>query len=74
MLPDRAGRILSMGGWSLESTEGVRLYTPSGSPGVNGTTDWEENWDELKLQQGRWYPSGMVMANGGFLSPVHSDF
>jgi hypothetical protein len=53
-----------MGGWSDASTYGVRLYTPSGSPGVNGTTDWEENNEELALQQGRWYPGGMVMANG----------
>lgn len=50
ILPDKAGRLLNVGGWSLDSTFGVRLYTPSGSPGVNGTTDWEENFEELHLQ------------------------
>lgn len=50
VLPDKAGRVLNVGGWSLSSTFGVRLYTPSGSPGVNGTTDWEENVNELSLQ------------------------
>jgi hypothetical protein len=67
VLPDRSGRILSVGGWSLESTQGVRLYTPSGSTGVNGTTDWEEFWDEIHLQQGRWYPGALLMANGSVL-------
>ncbi|KIM22583.1 glyoxal oxidase [Serendipita vermifera MAFF 305830] len=64
VLPDRKGRLLSIGGWSLESTEGIRLYTPSGSLGVNGTTDWEEHWDQIHLQEGRWYPGAMTMANG----------
>lgn len=50
ILPDKAGRQLDVGGWSLDSTFGIRLYTPSGSAGVNGTTDWEENVNELKLQ------------------------
>lgn len=67
VLPDRAGRVLSVGGWSFESTEGVRLYTPSGSPGVPGNTDWEEVYQDLHLQQGRWYPGAMVMANGSIL-------
>ncbi|KAF8577851.1 copper radical oxidase [Ramaria rubella] len=67
VLPDKAGRVLNVGGWSLDSTFGVRLYTPSGSPGVNGTTDWEENNEELRLQNGRWYPGSMVMANGSVL-------
>jgi hypothetical protein len=35
---------------TTESTYGVRLYTPSGSPGVNGTTDWEEDYNTLHLQ------------------------
>lgn len=30
--------------------QGVRLYTPSGSLGINGTTDWEEHHDVLRLQ------------------------
>ncbi|CRK26406.1 hypothetical protein BN1723_013829 [Verticillium longisporum] len=64
ILPDKAGRQLTVGGWSGDSTYGVRLYTPDGSPGVNGTNDWEENVNQLSLQDGRWYPTTMVMANG----------
>ncbi|KAI0667510.1 hypothetical protein C8Q78DRAFT_1105323 [Trametes maxima] len=67
VLPDKAARQLVVGGWSLDSTFGVRLYTPDGSPGVNGTNDWEENFEELKLQRGRWYPSALVMSNGSVL-------
>ncbi|KAH8113137.1 copper radical oxidase [Phellopilus nigrolimitatus] len=66
-LPDKAGRLINVGGWSLSSTFGIRLYTPSGSAGVNGTADWEENVDELSLQNGRWYPGIMTMANGTIL-------
>jgi hypothetical protein len=50
ILPDKAGRQINIGGWSLESTFGVRLYTPDGTDGVNGTNDWEENYPALKLQ------------------------
>ncbi|KAI0641646.1 hypothetical protein C8Q79DRAFT_918971 [Trametes meyenii] len=67
VLPDKGARQLVVGGWSLDSTFGVRLYTPDGSPGVNGTNDWEENFEELKLQRGRWYPSALVMSNGSVL-------
>lgn len=67
VLPDKAGRLLNVGGWSLESLEGVRLFTPSGSLGVAGTTDWEENVNELALQVGRWYPGMVEMANGSIL-------
>ncbi|PTB46771.1 uncharacterized protein TrAFT101_003787 [Trichoderma asperellum] len=66
-LPDKAGRQLNVGGWSGDSTYGVRLYTPDGSAGVNGTNDWQENVDVLKLQDGRWYPTAMNMANGSVL-------
>ena len=52
ILPDKAGRQINVGGWSLQSTWGVRLYTPDGLPGVNGTNDWEENYTELSLQVG----------------------
>lgn len=45
-------RQINIGGWSLSSTFGVRLYTPDGSAGVNGTNDWEENVNELTLQVG----------------------
>jgi len=67
ILPDKAGRQLTIGGWSLDSTYGVRLYTPDGSAGVPGTNDWQENVNVLKLQRGRWYPSAMVMTNGSIL-------
>ncbi|UNI14601.1 (Methyl)glyoxal oxidase [Purpureocillium takamizusanense] len=66
-LPDKAGRQLTVGGWSGDSTYGVRLYTPDGSPGVPGKNDWQENVNVLKLQDGRWYPSTMNMANGSIL-------
>ncbi|KAH7906672.1 copper radical oxidase-like protein [Hygrophoropsis aurantiaca] len=67
ILPDKGGRQINVGGWSLESTFGVRLYTPDGSAGVNGTNDWEENVNELTLQRGRWYPTAMMMPNGSIL-------
>ncbi len=57
VLPDKAARILNVGGWSLTSTYGIRLYAPDGSPGVNGTNDWEENPNELQLQVRMAYPS-----------------
>ncbi|KAI9833274.1 MAG: hypothetical protein M1826_000187 [Phylliscum demangeonii] len=66
-LPDKAGRQISVGGWSAPSTSGLRLYWPDGSPGVASTNDWQENVNELSLQTGRWYPSAMVMANGSVL-------
>ena len=50
VLPDKGARQLNIGGWSLDSTKGVRLYTPDGSPGVPGVNDWEENFNELHLQ------------------------
>ncbi|KAK7452115.1 hypothetical protein VKT23_012220 [Stygiomarasmius scandens] len=67
ILPDRAGRQINVGGWSLQSTFGVRLYTPNGTPGVNGTNDWEENGDILKLQRPRWYPAAAMLANGSIV-------
>jgi hypothetical protein len=67
VLPDRQGRQLTIGGWSGESTEGVRLYVPDGSAGVFGQNDWQENVNELRLQDGRWYPSALVMANGSIM-------
>ncbi|KAK8232248.1 hypothetical protein HDK90DRAFT_467432 [Phyllosticta capitalensis] len=67
MLPDRAGRILNIGGWSLTSTFGVRTLWPDAKPGVTGKNDWQENASELSLQNGRWYPSAMVMGNGSVL-------
>jgi len=67
VLPDKVGRQLTIGGWSGVSTEGIRLYWPNGKLGTNGTNDWQENENELFLQNGRWYPAGMVMANGSIL-------
>ena len=67
VLPDRAGRQINIGGWSGDSTFGVRIYWPDGSPGVPGVNDWQENVQELRLQNGRWYPSAMIMANGSIL-------
>lgn len=66
-LPDKAGRIINIGGWSGDSTYGVRLYTPDGAPGVNSTNNWEENYQEVSLQKGRWYPSAMQLVNGSIL-------
>ncbi|KAL8719798.1 MAG: hypothetical protein Q9225_003233 [Loekoesia sp. 1 TL-2023] len=66
-LPDKAGRQITIGGWSGTSTFGVRLYWPDGAPGVQSINDWQENAAEVKLQKGRWYPSGMIMSNGSML-------
>ncbi|KAG6048593.1 hypothetical protein E4U17_007083 [Claviceps sp. LM77 group G4] len=66
-LPDKAGRQINIGGWSGASLYGVRLYTPDGSAGQPGKNDWEENAAVLKLQDGRWYPTAMIMANGSIL-------
>ena len=52
VMPDKAARIINVGGWSLDSTYGLRMYTPDGGPGVNSTNDWEEDFAELKLQVG----------------------
>jgi Glyoxal oxidase N-terminus len=67
VLPDKVGRQITVGGWTDVSTYGIRLYWPDGSPGVNGTNDWQEDPSELQLQNGRWYPSSMIMANGSIL-------
>jgi hypothetical protein len=66
-LPDKVGRQLNIGGWALDATFGVRLYWPDGSSGVWGKNDWQENVKVLSLQDGRWYPTAMVMANGSVL-------
>jgi hypothetical protein len=66
-MPDRAGRQINIGGWSTDSLFGVRIYWPDGEAGVNGTNDWQEDVNTIKLQRGRWYPTGLVMANGSML-------
>ena len=50
VLPDKAGRILNVAGWSGDANFGIRLLTPSGSFGVQGTTDWEEDLTNAALQ------------------------
>ncbi|RDB22030.1 hypothetical protein Hypma_011026 [Hypsizygus marmoreus] len=67
ILPDKAGRQINVGGWSLDSTFGLRLFTPDGVPGTNGTNDWEEDYPSLRLQRGRWYPTAAMLANGSVL-------
>ena len=67
VLPDKVGRQINIGGWSGDSTYGIRLYWPDGSPGQASSNDWQENFQELQLQDGRWYPTAMIMANGSIL-------
>lgn len=66
-MPDRTGQQINIGGWSADSLFGIRIYWPDGSPGVNGTNNWQEVVNTVKLQRGRWYLTGMVMANGSML-------
>lgn len=66
-LPDKAGRQINIGGWSNSALYGIRFYTPDGTPGVWGTNDWQEDDEAVTLQDGRWYPSAMIMANGSIL-------
>jgi Glyoxal oxidase N-terminus len=67
ILPDKAGRHMTIGGWFGESNFGVRLFTPDGSDGVQGVSEWEEDPGALSLQVPRWYPSALTMANGSIL-------
>jgi len=71
LLPDKAGRQIITGGWSGDSTFGIRLYTPDGSAGVWGTNDWQEDGKSVYLQDGRWYPTNMIMANGSILGKMY---
>lgn len=66
-LPDKVGRQINIGGWALDATYGIRFYWPDGEPGVWGQNDWQENVKAVSLQDGRWYPTAMVMANGSIL-------
>ena len=52
VLPDKAGRVLNVAGFTTQSTFGLRLYSPDGSVGVNGTNDWEEDQNHFTLQVG----------------------
>ena len=50
VLPDKTGRILNIAGWSDSANFGIRLLTPSGSLGVQGTSDWEQDPTNIVLQ------------------------
>lgn len=50
ILPDKTGRLLNIGGWSDAALYGIRLFTPSGSPGVPGNTDWQADYNNAVLQ------------------------
>jgi hypothetical protein len=67
ILPDKGGRQINVGGWSGDSTFGIRFYTPNGVLGTNGTADWEEDFHKLALQRGRWYPTTAMLPNGSIL-------
>ncbi|KAJ3128526.1 hypothetical protein HK098_004156 [Nowakowskiella sp. JEL0407] len=67
ILPDNLGRFLAVAGWAFEALQGVRIYKPSGSYNVNGTTDWEENPPNMHLLVPRWYPTTVTLSNGTIL-------
>ncbi|KAH7166532.1 glyoxal oxidase N-terminus-domain-containing protein [Dactylonectria macrodidyma] len=68
-LPDKAGRMINIGGWSAESVYGIRFFTPDSPQGVdNGTNVWEEDYTILKLFDPRWYPTAIVLSNGSLLA------
>jgi hypothetical protein len=50
ILPDKAGRQVTIGGWDGDSNFGIRFYYPDGSAGVNGTNQWQEAPEVLSLQ------------------------
>jgi hypothetical protein len=43
ILPDKAGRQMTIGGWFGDANFGVRLYTPDGTAGVKGVNEWAED-------------------------------
>lgn len=63
VLPDKAARILNIGGWSDAALLGVRLLTPS----LTGPTDWEQDGGSALLQRPRWYPTALMLSNGSIL-------
>lgn len=67
VLPDKAGRQINIGGWSVDSLYGVRLFTPELGLGKNGTHDWEEDVTKLALLDARWYPTAMTLSNGSIV-------
>jgi hypothetical protein len=56
-----------MGGWSVDSLYGVRLFTPNSTLGTQGTTQWEENVNTLSLMDPRWYPTACMLSNGSIV-------
>ena len=75
-LPDKIGRQINVGGFSGESTFGLRLFTPNGAPGVNSTGDWEEDYPALALQvrdgRGHWVCLVSVLIGGHTERPLVS--
>lgn len=67
VLPDKAGRQLTVGGWSDVAARGVRTYYPDGKPGTRGKNDWDENANQVSLLVNRWYGTAMMMVNGSVL-------
>jgi hypothetical protein len=68
ILPDKAGRQVNIGGWSLDSTFGLRLFTPDGSPGQPSHNNWEEDVNVLKLQvSSKVTFEGFTLPTGDFL-------
>ncbi|KAJ1566732.1 hypothetical protein HK405_008655 [Cladochytrium tenue] len=84
LLPD--GRLAVIGGaenHSAYSTEvggladgmrGVRLLSPSGSPGVEGTADWVDPENPTALLDKRWYPTSITLPDGRLLVMGGSDY
>ncbi|KAJ3085000.1 hypothetical protein HK102_000408 [Quaeritorhiza haematococci] len=64
VLPEASGRLINVGGWSGPALQGVRFYTPSGAPRVQGTTDWMEDYTGYSLRVPRWYPTTLPLPNG----------
>jgi hypothetical protein len=60
-LPNKAGRQINVGDWANDGTSGIQLYWPDGSPGVVGVNDWQENVNEVSLQNSSCYPNAMIM-------------
>ncbi|KAI8586351.1 glyoxal oxidase N-terminus-domain-containing protein [Geranomyces variabilis] len=62
------GRVVSFGGYTNDNLgqalTGVRIYTPSGAPGIDGTTDWFEDPTKSILQVNRWYPGSHALPDG----------
>ena len=66
ILPDKAGRQLTVGGWNGEALNGVRLYWPDGSAGVKGSNQWTEDPDNLQQVQSELRLIYHVLTSWGF--------